>query len=77
MAGTTYGPGYRIKEIYIGQNQILANLSLPTAILNTQNQLFLHPIIMDVTALQASDFFVMGTDHPKPPYLRHLPNLKF
>ena len=66
VAGTTYGPGYRgIKEIYIGQNQILANLSLPTAILNTQNQLFLHPIIMDA-ALQASDFFVMGTDHPKP-----------
>jgi polyketide synthase PksM len=52
--GIEYGPGHRgIEEIYIGPEQVLARLLLPSTITETQEQFVLHPSIMDA-ALQAS-----------------------
>ncbi|MEW6736886.1 MAG: alpha/beta fold hydrolase, partial [Acidobacteriota bacterium] len=57
--------GYRqqgIKTIYAGNNQVLAKLSLPSAILDTLDQFTLHPSLMD-SALQASIGLIMTTSH--------------
>ena len=52
--GTDYGPGYQgIQEIYLGEHQALAKLSLPLSVVETTTQFILHPILMD-SALQAS-----------------------
>ncbi|MDF2523778.1 MAG: Beta-ketoacyl-acyl-carrier-protein synthase 6-deoxyerythronolide-B synthase, partial [Clostridiales bacterium] len=52
--GFSYGPGHRgIKEIYVGTNQLLARVSLPEVVADTEKQYVLHPSVMDA-ALQAS-----------------------
>jgi amino acid adenylation domain-containing protein len=52
--GIDYGPGHRgIEKVYAGSGQVLAKLSLPSLILDTQDQFMLHPSLMD-SALQAS-----------------------
>jgi polyketide synthase PksN len=52
--GLDYGPAYRgIEQLYLGQNQVLARLTLPSPVSNTQDQFVLHPSMMDA-ALQAS-----------------------
>ena len=52
--GIEYGPGQQgLEEIHIGPGQVLAKLSLPSAVSNTRDQFGLHPSIMD-SALQAS-----------------------
>lgn len=52
--GVEYGVGYQgIQEIYQGENQLLAKLSLPSSLQNTQNDYVLHPSLMDC-ALQSS-----------------------
>jgi polyketide synthase PksN len=54
LMGIEYGPSHRgVEQIYVGNGQILAKLSLPTAINETQEQFVLHPSLMDA-ALQAS-----------------------
>ena len=51
--GLEYGPGQRgIEEIYVGSGQVLAKLTLPSAVADTQEQFVLHPSMMD-SALQA------------------------
>jgi acyl transferase domain-containing protein/acyl carrier protein len=49
-----YGPAHMgIEEIYVGQNQALAKLFLPSCTLDTQDRFVLHPSLLDA-ALQAS-----------------------
>ncbi|MCP5004629.1 MAG: SDR family NAD(P)-dependent oxidoreductase, partial [Planctomycetes bacterium] len=52
--GREYGEGYRgIRELYQGENQVLARLSLPSSLKDTQSEYVLHPSLMDA-ALQSS-----------------------
>lgn len=52
--GFDYGPGYQsIKNIYIGQNELLTQIVLPSSLIETQDRFTLHPSVMDA-ALQAS-----------------------
>lgn len=52
--GIEYGPGHQgIQAVYVGSGQVLAKLSLPSAILHTGEQFVLHPSLMD-SALQAA-----------------------
>ncbi|PRR99354.1 non-ribosomal peptide synthetase [Bacillus atrophaeus] len=52
--GIDYGPGLQgIKNLYIGRNQALAELSLPSSVSGTTDQFVLHPSMAD-SALQAS-----------------------
>ena len=52
--GIDYGSGHQGLELaYVGNNQVLAKLSLPSSILESQNQFILHPSLLD-SALQAS-----------------------
>ncbi|MCX7921058.1 MAG: SDR family NAD(P)-dependent oxidoreductase [Clostridia bacterium] len=53
-AGLEYGLGYRgIEKVHIGTDQVLAKLSLPSSVSNTQSRFVLHPSLMDA-AIQAS-----------------------
>ncbi|EGD45657.1 Mycocerosate synthase., 6-deoxyerythronolide-B synthase [Ruminiclostridium papyrosolvens DSM 2782] len=59
-AGFDYGPTLKgIERVYVGSGQVLARLSLPTAISDTQCQFVLHPGMMD-SALQASIGLMMS-----------------
>ncbi|MCP5007046.1 MAG: hypothetical protein GY941_24345, partial [Planctomycetes bacterium] len=52
--GMDYGEGHRgILEIYQGEKQLLARLSLPSSLKDTQSEYVLHPSLMDA-ALQSS-----------------------
>ncbi|MCP5007882.1 MAG: KR domain-containing protein, partial [Planctomycetes bacterium] len=52
--GIEYGEGHRgIREIYQGENQVLAKLRLPSSVQYTQSEYVLHPSLMDA-ALQSS-----------------------
>ncbi|MCP5007768.1 MAG: SDR family NAD(P)-dependent oxidoreductase, partial [Planctomycetes bacterium] len=52
--GMDYGEGHRgIREIYQGEDQLLARLSLPSSVHDTQSEYVLHPSLMD-SALQSS-----------------------
>lgn len=52
--GLDYGTSFQgVQEIYLGENQALAKLSLPSSVQDTQDDYLLHPSLMD-SALQAS-----------------------
>ena len=52
--GFDYGASHQgLQEIYIGTRQVLAKLTLPPSVAETQGQFVLHPSLMD-SALQAS-----------------------
>ncbi|HML90355.1 MAG TPA: SDR family NAD(P)-dependent oxidoreductase [Methylomusa anaerophila] len=58
--GIDYGPGHRgIEMVYAGQEQVLAKLSLPAAVMDTKDRFILHPGLLD-SALQASLGLVMA-----------------
>ena len=61
--GLEYGPWYQgIEMIYVGQGLVLAKLSLPSSIADTETEYILHPSMMDA-ALQAVIGFTMdGTN---------------
>ncbi|WP_155660759.1 SDR family NAD(P)-dependent oxidoreductase, partial [Priestia megaterium] len=67
--GITYGTGHRgIEKMYVGSDQVLAKLFLPSSILNTAEDFALHPSLMDST-LQASIGFlfnIFGTMQSNP-----------
>ena len=70
MVGIEYGPGHQgIVAVYVGLNQVLAKLRLPSCAMNTQDQFVLHPSVMD-SALQASIGLMMllkdGKDNAFP-----------
>ncbi|MCP4269318.1 MAG: SDR family NAD(P)-dependent oxidoreductase, partial [Candidatus Brocadiaceae bacterium] len=52
--GIDYGEGHRgVREIFQGENQLLATLSLPSSVQDTKDEYVLHPSLMD-SALQSS-----------------------
>ncbi len=60
--GIEYGPGHQgIEQVYVGEGQALAKLSLPLSVFDTQDQFVLHPSIMD-SALQATIGLMMISD---------------
>jgi polyketide synthase PksN len=53
-AGINYEPEHKgIEKVYVGLGQVLAKLTLPSSVTNTQNQFVLHPSLLD-TALQTA-----------------------
>ncbi len=59
--GLHYGPGFRgIEKIYVGQDQLLAKISLPPSVQHTQSQYILHPSLMD-SAFHASIGLIIGS----------------
>ncbi|AJQ26211.1 amino acid adenylation domain-containing protein [Pelosinus fermentans] len=60
--GLDYGPGYQgIERVYVGYDQVLVKIFLPSSVSSTQDQFFLHPSLLD-SALQASIGFVLDND---------------
>jgi amino acid adenylation domain-containing protein len=60
--GIDYGLGHRgIEKMYVGRGQVLAKLSLPSSVIDTQEQFLLHPSLMD-SALQAFIGLMMEFD---------------
>ncbi|GED59056.1 hypothetical protein BFO01nite_31880 [Brevibacillus formosus] len=60
--GIQYGPALQgIEQVHKGMEQVLAKLSLPFAVLGTEEQFVLHPSMMD-SALQAAIGLFMGAD---------------
>ena len=52
--GIHYGPAHRgMQKIYIGDNEVLAKLSLPASVIATKDQFTLHSSLLD-SAVQAS-----------------------
>ena len=52
--GIHYGSGHQsLEAVYVGKNLVLAKLSLPSSVLETQDQYILHPSLID-SALHAS-----------------------
>jgi acyl transferase domain-containing protein len=68
--GLSYGPGHQgIIAIYLGENQLLAQLRLPKVVEAGQDQYVLHPSLMD-SALQASIGLIVDLNHiPSKPSL--------
>ncbi len=67
--GVAYGPSHQgVEMIYLGDNRVLAKLSLPASVTDTKESFVLHPSMMD-SALQASIVLDMNLDkemNPKP-----------
>ncbi|WP_304364769.1 SDR family NAD(P)-dependent oxidoreductase [Brevibacillus dissolubilis] len=67
--GIEYGPGHKgVENIYVGNQQLLTKLSLPTAIADTIDQYVLHPGLID-SALQASVGLRLSADDLSKPML--------
>jgi len=61
--GIDYGRGYQgVEIVYVGYNQVLAKLSLPSSVSETADQFVLHPSLME-SSLQASIGLMMGTNN--------------
>nr|DAC82026.1 TPA_exp: polyketide synthase [Kiritimatiellota bacterium] len=64
--GIDYGPGHQgIEEVYVGEGQVLAKLSLPSSVSDTQDQFILHPSLMDAS-LQAAVGLMPDINNPRP-----------
>ena len=51
--GIEYGPAHQgLQKIYVGDNEVLAKLTLPACVSGTKDQFILHPSLLD-SALQA------------------------
>nr|WP_092067195.1 amino acid adenylation domain-containing protein [Dendrosporobacter quercicolus]NSL46456.1 amino acid adenylation domain-containing protein [Dendrosporobacter quercicolus DSM 1736]SDL51088.1 amino acid adenylation domain-containing protein [Dendrosporobacter quercicolus] len=60
--GFDYGPAHQgIEVVYVGAGQVLAKLSLPLAVSDTNDQFVLHPSLLDA-ALQASIGLMLDSD---------------
>ncbi len=56
MVGASYGPRYRsVKELYLGEREVLAQLELPDLVQTTKEFYALHPSLLD-GALQAAEY---------------------
>ena len=52
--GIDYGPSHQgLEKVYLGENEVLAKLTLPISVSETKDQFSLHPSLLD-SALQAS-----------------------
>lgn len=63
--GLDYGPSQQgIEDVYVGEGEALARLSLPSCVAATQNEFVLHPSLMG-SALQASIAFALAKQEPR------------
>ncbi|NKB23411.1 MAG: KR domain-containing protein [Kiritimatiellae bacterium] len=54
--GLDYGPAHQgLERLYVGDDEVLAKLRVPSSVLETKDQFILYPSLLDL-ALQASDF---------------------
>ncbi|WP_338551793.1 SDR family NAD(P)-dependent oxidoreductase [Paenibacillus sp. KS-LC4] len=66
QAGLNYGPAHRgVESLSIAEGQVLARLSLPDCVADTESRYVLHPSLMDA-ALQAAIGLMLGTASFKP-----------
>ncbi|MCR8993899.1 SDR family NAD(P)-dependent oxidoreductase [Brevibacillus laterosporus] len=64
--GIIYGPSHQgIEKVYAKDGKLLAKLSLPPSITDTETEYVLHPSMMD-SALQASIAFLIGNTDFQP-----------
>ncbi|MET3210645.1 UNVERIFIED_CONTAM: PfaD family protein [Paenibacillus sp. PvR008] len=64
-AGLEYGPAFQgMEHLYVGQEMILARLSLPAAVASTARQFILHPSLLD-SALQTAIGFLTDETTPR------------
>ena len=62
--GIEYGPAHQgLAEIYVGDNEVLAKLTLPMCVSGIKDQFILHPSLLD-SALQAAIGIVIGKEAP-------------
>jgi len=68
--GLNYGAAHQgICALYLGEKQVLAQLSLPMIVATSQPEYVLHPSLMD-SALQASIGLIIDVDHvPSKPFV--------
>ncbi|BDG78975.1 hypothetical protein BSF_07040 [Bacillus subtilis] len=60
--GISYGPSHKgIESVYIGEDEIIAELSIPKKVLVNSSQYTLHPSLLDA-ALQATIAFSLSDD---------------
>ncbi len=70
--GIEYSPSYQsIEQLYIGENDVLAKLALPSSVTETKDQFTLNPILLD-SALQASIGLVFPNRAPSTKNLEPL-----
>ncbi|MCP4160489.1 MAG: SDR family NAD(P)-dependent oxidoreductase, partial [Deltaproteobacteria bacterium] len=56
-----YGPAYQgIEKVYVGENQALSKLALPSIVSDTKNHYILHPCMLD-SAFQSLIGFMQGS----------------
>ncbi|MCG8334908.1 MAG: SDR family NAD(P)-dependent oxidoreductase, partial [Proteobacteria bacterium] len=61
-----YGPAFKgIEEIFVGTDQLLAKLFLPSKVADSQTQFTIHPSILD-SAFQACIGFLINSDIQNP-----------
>ncbi|PEP92268.1 hypothetical protein CN582_25460 [Bacillus wiedmannii] len=73
--GLCYGPSFQIIEtIYIGANQVLAKLSLPSTLFGTHDEYVMHPSMIEATLQAAYSFAIKSRDYKlvKPLALKEL-----
>ncbi|MFC1851060.1 SDR family NAD(P)-dependent oxidoreductase, partial [candidate division CSSED10-310 bacterium] len=64
--GLEFGAGHRgIEKIYVGEDQALAKLTLPSSVSHTADRFILHPSLMD-SAFQASIGLMIGSGKLEP-----------
>ena len=60
--GIAYGPAHQgLTEVYVGDNEVLAKLTLPACVSGTKDPFILHPSLLD-SALQASIGIGLGKE---------------
>ena len=64
--GIEYGPSFQgLEQVYVGKDQVLAKLNLPSCVSDNINQFILHPSIIDA-ALQAAIGLANRSGNNKP-----------
>ncbi|MCP5003048.1 MAG: hypothetical protein GY941_03725, partial [Planctomycetes bacterium] len=76
--GIDYGEGHRgIREIYQGENQLLAKLSLPSSVQDTQSEYVLHPSLMDASFQSSIGLILNNGTQPNGSEASLKPSLPF
>ncbi|SPF42370.1 Polyketide synthase PksN (fragment) [Candidatus Desulfosporosinus infrequens] len=64
--GFDYGPGHQgLEKVFLGEDQVLAKLVLPSSVSGTDEEFVLHPSMMD-SALQASIGLMISSGEHRP-----------
>ncbi len=64
--GYEFGPVYRgLEKLYLGRGQVLAKVSLPASLVDTQERYGLHPVLLEAV-LQAGVMLSKETERPGP-----------